>query len=86
MPVIGFLGNSSASYTAPYVVAFRQGPAEAGYVEGQNVVIEYRWVGGHQTRSKGPSTQSFNLYNRTRERGTKAAYRNGIQGRAFPGR
>ena len=43
MPVIGFLGVSSAG-AQPYLVAFRQGLGETGYVEGQNVVIEYRWT------------------------------------------
>jgi ABC-type uncharacterized transport system substrate-binding protein len=43
MPVVGFLGVSSAG-AQPYLVAFRQGLSETGYVEGQNVVIEYRWM------------------------------------------
>jgi putative ABC transport system substrate-binding protein len=44
MPVIGFLGSSSAADRTRLVTAFRQGIRESGYVEGENVAIEYRWA------------------------------------------
>jgi len=48
MPVIGFLGTGSAN--ALLLAPFRQGLSEAGYVEGQNLAIEYRWAEGHYDR------------------------------------
>jgi len=50
VPVIGFLGMTSPGPYAPLVPAFRQGLAETGYVEGQNVAIEYRGAEGHYDR------------------------------------
>ena len=50
MPVIGFLNGASPEGYAPYVTAFRQGLKEVGYVDGQNVAIEYRWAEGQYDR------------------------------------
>ena len=46
MPVIGFLGLASAEFSATPLTAFRQGLRDQGFIEGENVAIEYRWAGG----------------------------------------
>jgi putative ABC transport system substrate-binding protein len=50
MPVIGFLSSRSPGESAGVVAAFRQGLREAGFVEGQNLAIAFRWAEGHYDR------------------------------------
>jgi putative tryptophan/tyrosine transport system substrate-binding protein len=50
MPVIGFLGSSSAQVSVKDLEAFRRGLSKTGHVEGRNVVIEFRWTGGREDR------------------------------------
>src|SRR5258707_1465324 len=46
MPVVAFINGGTADAAARYVAAFRKGLREAGYVEDQNVTVEYHWLDG----------------------------------------
>src|SRR5499427_4655561 len=50
VPVIGYLGSEASGPSAPFVTAFLQGLNDTGFVEGQNLVIEYRWADGRYDR------------------------------------
>jgi putative tryptophan/tyrosine transport system substrate-binding protein len=50
MPVIGFLRSTSANASAELVAALRRGLTEAGYIEGKNIAIEYRWAENREER------------------------------------
>src|SRR4029077_13025166 len=50
LPTIGFLRNTSLHGSAPFLAALRRGLNEAGYVEHQNVAIQYRWAENHYDR------------------------------------
>ena len=50
VPVVGFVHGGSAGDSASYVAAFRKGLGESGYVEGQNVTVEYHWLQGQFDR------------------------------------
>ena len=57
MPVIGFLNARSPEDTMHLVAAFRRGLGQGGFVEGQNVIIEYRWALGQYDRLAGMATE-----------------------------
>jgi putative ABC transport system substrate-binding protein len=50
MPVVGFIRDGSADANTRHVAAFSKGLNETGIVEGQNVTVEYHWLGGHHDR------------------------------------
>jgi len=50
LPVVGFVRDGSADANARNVTAFRKGLNETGYVEGQNVTVEYHWLEGQHDR------------------------------------
>jgi ABC-type uncharacterized transport system substrate-binding protein len=50
MPVVGFLNGASPELSTHLVAPFRQGLDEAGFIEGRNVAIEFRWANGHYDR------------------------------------
>jgi len=50
MPKIGFLSSNSADGIPQFTAAFREGLSTAGFVEGKNVTIEYRWADAHLER------------------------------------
>ena len=61
MPTIGFLSSRSPGESANLVAAFRQGLREAGFVEGQNAAIAFRWAEGHYDRLPGLATELVEL-------------------------
>src|ERR1700759_4854099 len=50
LPTVGYLSRGTSAGFAPFVGAFRQGLSEAGYVEGRNVMVQYRWAEGQEDR------------------------------------
>jgi ABC-type uncharacterized transport system substrate-binding protein len=50
LPVVGFVRDGSADASAAFAAAFRKGLSETGYVEGQNVTVEYHWLEGQYDR------------------------------------
>jgi putative tryptophan/tyrosine transport system substrate-binding protein len=60
MPVIGFLAGGLERTGLPIVTAYKQGLADIGYVEGKNVIIEYRWANSQRRRGRaGRSERSI---------------------------
>ena len=60
IPVVGFINTASSGPFAHLVDAFRKGLGEAGYVEGQNIIVEYRWAEGQYERLPGYAAELIN--------------------------
>jgi putative ABC transport system substrate-binding protein len=60
MPVIGYLNSASAAAWPVYLTAFLRGLMEAGYIEGKNVMIEYRWAENRYDRLPGLAADLVN--------------------------
>jgi hypothetical protein len=79
MPVIGFLHPRSLKPYARHVAAFRRGPNYAGYVQGENVAIEYRWASIRSASNIGgrfdTATNCRNLSTREPRRSAMYPYR-----------
>src|SRR5204863_1875740 len=61
MPVIGFLRSTSLAVSTPMITGFRQGLTVAGFTEGQNVVIEYRYADNQRERLPGLVSELIRL-------------------------
>jgi putative tryptophan/tyrosine transport system substrate-binding protein len=61
MPVIGFLSVASPEIWTQYLLAFKQGLSQTGFVENQNIRIEYRWAYGDYTRLSALATELAGL-------------------------
>src|SRR3954453_11788458 len=62
MPVIGFLSAASPDTNADRMREFRQGLKDSGYVEGENVAIEYRWAEGQFDRLPGLEPDRYQYF------------------------
>jgi putative ABC transport system substrate-binding protein len=61
LPIIGYMSSRSLRDSTSLVAAFRKGLGEAGFVEGQNVTIEYRWAEGQYDRLPAMATELVQL-------------------------
>jgi putative tryptophan/tyrosine transport system substrate-binding protein len=61
MPVIGFLGSRSPAESTYVVAAFRRGLSEAGFIEGQNCVVAFRWANGRYDQLPALATELVSL-------------------------
>ena len=74
LPVVGFIRDGSAEANARNAIAFRKGLNETGYVEGQNVTVEYHWLEGQYGRLPALlGDEATRLHHTARRRGSDVA-------------